>query len=169
MGYSHYYSYNLSSPQFDRLWPKIVEDAGRIVARVQSAGIRLCNPLEGNPHFAGVEFVALNGTIEGVESLIIFRDVPATYWTQPRNGSLSGIVKTGRQPYDLAVTAVLLRCQMLLPHVFAIASDGAWDEEWLYGATGPMPGGLGARTVVAELFGNAPTTSPFDHKRALLL
>lgn len=171
MGYSHYYSYDLTNPQFHRVWPKIVKDTDRIITRVQDAGIRIGNSQAGNPHWAGVEFIALDGDSDDLagEELYIFRKVPPTYRPQPRNGSINHVIKTGRRPYDLAVTAVLLRCQMLLPAAFAIHSDGAWDEEWLYGATGPMPGGLGARTVVAELFGDAPTASPFDRARALLL
>jgi hypothetical protein len=173
MGYCHYYSYDLTNPEFDGAWPEIVKDTLRIITRVQDAGIRLSYAMEGGSHLAGVELIALNGDmtnddLQG-EDLVIFREVPPTYSKQPQNGTFSWIVKTGRRPYDLAVTAVLLRCQMLLPAAFAIYSDGAWDEEWQYGATGPIPGGRGARAVVDEIFGDAPTACPFDRERALLL
>lgn len=171
MGYCHYYSYDPTNPRFDSVWPKIVADTDRIIARVRNAGIRIGNCLAGNAQWAGVDFIALDGDSDDLAGpgLVIFREVPPTSWSQPRNGSISEVIKTGRRPYDLAVTAVLLRCQMLLPAAFAIYSDGAWDEEWLFGATGPFPGGLGARAVVAELFGDAPTACPFDRERALLL
>jgi len=172
VGYCHYYGYDLTNPQFDSVWPKIVEDTERIITRVRDAGIPIGNTRAGNPRWAGVEVIAFDGGDSddlGGPGPVIFRVVPPTYWQQPRNGSISEVIKTARLPYDLAVTAVLLRCHMLLPAAFAIHSDGAWDEEWLYGATGPIPGGLGARAVVAELFGDAPTACPFDRERALLL
>jgi hypothetical protein len=60
------------------------------------------------------------------------------------------------------VASVLLRLALLLPDVVAIASDGRWDREWAYGAQAfdaGQPTGLGARTVVAELFDVAPVDS----------
>jgi len=59
------------------------------------------------------------------------------------------------------VSAVLLRCTLLLPYAFAIASDGAWDREWADGATlGAATPRLGARPLVADLFETAPGGSP---------
>lgn len=68
---------------------------------------------------------------------------------------------TSRKPYDLAVSAILLRCTLLLPQAFAVASDGAWDAEWAHGATpGTTAPRLGARTVIANLFDVRPPASP---------
>lgn len=53
--------------------------------------------------------------------------------------------KTGRSPYDLAVTAVLLRASQ---HI-RLSSDGFWDAEW-------RP----ARDLIHGLFGADTSTSP---------
>lgn len=175
MGYAHYFSYNLSDPEFDRAWPVIVEDSLRIMAHVEAAaGIRLASARGiSHPSYAGIDLFALEGDPDDheqtSETLALFRQLPPGHWRPLQDGWLSSMVKTGRLPYDLAVTAILLRCKMLLPDAFALHSDGGWDKEWLYGATGPMPGGLGPRAVVAELFGDAPADSPFEREKALLI
>lgn len=72
------------------------------------------------------------------------------------------VCKTNRKPYDVAVAAVLLRCTVLLPDVFLIRSDGAWDAEWAHGAAqGNGPALPSARNLVGALFGPVPATSPF--------
>lgn len=42
--------------------------------------------------------------------------------------------KTSRKPYDVAVSAILLRCHQLSPDALDIASDGGSDHEWRHGA-----------------------------------
>lgn len=59
--------------------------------------------------------------------------------------------KTDGQPYDLAVTATLLRCHLLLPEAFLITSEGDWTADW-------QP----ARRLVKRLFGATVTTTPFS-------
>jgi hypothetical protein len=68
--------------------------------------------------------------------------------------------KTNRCPYDLAVATLLLRCRLLLPEVVLVRSDGGWDGEWRHGVM-PDVDGVGARQLVADLFGPVPDASPF--------
>jgi hypothetical protein len=72
------------------------------------------------------------------------------------------VCKTNRKPYDAAVAAVLLRCALLLPGVFLVRSDGAWDGEWAHGAARASGIALpSARDIVGALFGSVPDASPF--------
>ena len=68
-----------------------------------------------------------------------------------------GTCDTGRQPYDLAVTAVLLRCHLLLWADVMVRSDGGWDVEWVCGVRVGQPS---PRHLVTELFGTVPASSP---------
>ncbi|NUT34499.1 MAG: hypothetical protein HOV79_15635 [Hamadaea sp.] len=60
--------------------------------------------------------------------------------------------KSGYRRYDLAVTAILLRCRMLAPGDFRIASDGTWDD-WDTPIADCMPS---TRRLTADLFGPLP-------------
>lgn len=110
--------------------------------------------------------IAVNGSVddeEYCEPLVL-----APRWPGNRqltsDGRVVGFCKTGRHPYDLAVTAILLRCHRLLPDGFAIHSDGAWDTEWRRGNRMPTRD-PSARGIVAELFGDDASDSPFDRDR----
>lgn len=85
-------------------------------------------------------------------------DLPS--WDYDEHGVVRTFCKTERFPYDLAVTAILLRCSSLVPDTFLVHSDGDWTEEWLRDATCP-PTGMSARGLVTDLFGECPTESPF--------
>ncbi|KAE8344839.1 hypothetical protein BDV24DRAFT_126483 [Aspergillus arachidicola] len=39
--------------------------------------------------------------------------------------------KTGRRPYDLVVSTILLRAYVLAPSSFELSSDGNWDNDWV--------------------------------------
>lgn len=63
---------------------------------------------------------------------------------------------TAGKPYDLAVTAVLLRAHQLTPRHIALASDGAWDEHW-----------RAARALLASLFDADSDADPLNPHVAL--
>ena len=161
--HTHYFSYDPDSVPFLQAWPRMREDAERILDRVEAAGVRLWrDPFEGTlpPDY---EVIAVNGTtvddLDG-ETLVLAPRWPPGFRRQPSSGD--GFCKTGRKPYDVAVAAILLRCHRLLPDEFAIRSDGEWDGEWRYGDRMPTPGLFSARDVVAELFGDNATECPFE-------
>jgi hypothetical protein len=86
--------------------------------------------------------------------------VMAPLFTHP-TATAQGMCRTGAKPYDLAVTALLLRCVQLLPDVFALDSDGGWDTDWATGhppASGPI---ASPRNLVGMLFDPYPDASPF--------
>ncbi|MFC6018816.1 hypothetical protein ACFP2T_21720 [Plantactinospora solaniradicis] len=167
MGYTHYFSYAPESAPFRQAWPRMRVDAALILDRVEATGVRLCrDPFEGTmpPEY---EVIAVNGSVDDeqyCEPLVL-----APRWPGSRHltsdGRVVGFCKTGRHPYDLAVTAILLRCHRLLPDGFAIHSDGAWDAEWRWGDRVPSRGLPSPRFLVAELFGDDAPDCPFDRDR----
>ena len=101
---------------------------------------------------------APGGQIQAGEAFQLLAPLPVLPQGQP---TATAFCTTGRKPYDLAVSAILLRCALLLPQAFAISSDGAWDREWAYGATpGAAAPPLGARAVIADLFDLRPPDNP---------
>ena len=165
MGYTHYFSYDPDSEPFIEAFPRMQEDAERILDYVEAAGVRICrDPFDGTlPREYKV--IAFNGSVEDEldrEPLVIMLRWPGPSYRNS-DGRILGFCKTGGfLPYDPAVAAVLLRCHRLLPGGFAINSDGLWDGEWLYGDRKPTTGLLSARIIVRELFGDNDTSCPFD-------
>ena len=160
MGYTHYWTLPPGDPRYAMEWPRIVADARRVVSAVRQRGMVIAGP-DGyrRPMLDVSAGVAFNG--DATTDL----DYETFALAAPGLGgpARTEFCKTGRRPYDLAVTAVLLRCRLLLPDVFLIGSDGDWDGEWLSGVAdvGPLHG-LGARRLVAELFGEVPPDNPFQ-------
>jgi len=160
--YAHRYAYLPGHPAYRAAWPTIVADTRRIFDHVRTAGIVLAGP-DGlrepvcDPH----EDIAFNGdatrSLHG-DPMQLLAPLPR----HPRGIPIAtAFCTTGRRPYDLGVAAVLLRCVLLVPEAFAVASDGRWEVEWAYGAHQPLAGPrTGARRLVADLFDLDPTDSP---------
>jgi hypothetical protein len=161
MGYTHYWTLPPGDPRYAMRWPGIVEDTRRIVDAVRDLGVVIAGP-DGyrRPVLDLSAGIAFNGDATSDLDYDTFALTAPGFGGAPR----TEFCKTGRRPYDLAVTAVLLRCHLLLPDVFLIGSDGEWEHEWLTGAvpdaTGPTAG-IGARRLLADLFGNTPKDNPF--------
>ena len=162
MGYTHYFRYEPDRAGFRDGWARMVDDARRIVERVGAAGV-VIEGFGGKPPVSEVE-IAFGGDEEeelAGESFTIvpnLADLPV--WIPREEGVVRMFCKTERFPYDLAVTAILLRCRLIAPDAFRIHSDGDWDTDWGQDATYP-PTGLSTRGLVAELFGGCPAQSPF--------
>ncbi|MCP2323623.1 hypothetical protein HDA40_002130 [Hamadaea flava] len=149
MGYVHTYGYQPGSDPFAAAWPAIVGDVQTIIAAVAEIGIAVCGPMgTGDPIADLSDGIMLNGDDAAGLSFDGF-DLPAPHHTPgaPADCRVWRFVKTARRPYDLAVTAILLRAHLLAPEVFAIGSDGQWAEEWT------TPPGVNPRDLVARLFG----------------
>lgn len=182
MSYAHAFRYAPRSEPFRRAWPRMVADAARIVGYVASTGVALRSRTGYRaPEFdrSDAGLIAFNGSGRHRERRdpFVIRPTPPDPRRDPLpasryddDGFVSGFCDTDRAPYDVAVTAVLLRCQILAPTAFTIAGAGAWDREWRHGAmiwstdlippvTPPLA--IAARTVVAELFGRTIARCPF--------
>jgi hypothetical protein len=166
MGYTHYWSYTPADPAFAAAWPQICTDTQSIVERVRHLGIAIVGPDGiGAPMLdrRGIRFNGDAVTGGDHESFDLFPPHPSAA------GRQTAFCKTARRPYDLAVTAVLLRLRLLLPEAVTIASDGRWDVEWRHGAAPQRPGtpALGPRTLLETLFGPLPPGCPLRRADAL--
>ncbi|GIM98048.1 hypothetical protein Ato02nite_098410 [Paractinoplanes toevensis] len=144
MGYTHCWRYQPDSRAYAAAWPAIVQDSNHIIAQL-SKRIPIAGPdTTGVPLLSTADGIAYNGG-PGEHGEAFVLAVPGTtarqWW----------FCKTDGQPYDLAVTATLLRCHLLLPEAFLIASEGAWTADW-------QP----ARRLVKRLFGVTVRTVPFS-------
>jgi hypothetical protein len=167
MGYAHYWAYQPTHPDYAAARPTILADTRSIITRITQAGIVVVGPHgTGEPVLDQVDGIAFNGDAHHdrhAETFGLLAPLPPHPAGIP---TATAFRKTDREPYDLAVAAVLLRCRVLLPDIFSIASDGAWEREWAGGAmcwSARHPRQLSARDVVAELFGQVPATSPLRH------
>jgi hypothetical protein len=160
VGYTHYWSIQRSHPVYSTSWPGIIDDTRRIIDAVRATGIGVAGPHgHGQPILDPAEGIAFNGDASIHRDYETFRLAPPA----PEPGHRWAFCKTGHRPYDLAVTAVLLRCRLLLPDVFLLASDGRWDGAWAHSPLADSPGadGTSPRRLVSDLFGDVPATSPF--------
>lgn len=162
VGYTHYYQYIPSHPSFQAGWSRMVADAERIVERVRAAGVLIFGFDDEPP--ASIDRIGFVGDDDNElsgESFVITPKLDDLYPSQhDENGVVRLFCKTERFPYDLAVTAIMLRCRIIAADAFVMHSDGDWAEDWGQPATYPDTG-LSTRGVVAELFGDCPTDNPF--------
>ncbi|WIN00021.1 hypothetical protein ACTOB_003696 [Actinoplanes oblitus] len=123
MGYTHYWQYQPASAAYAAVWPRIVADTRRILTEIGTT-IALAGPDgTGTPLLDLTEGIAYNGARP--DDFETFDLAPPGASDRPW-----GFCKTERRPYDLAVTATLLRCHLLLPDEFGIGSDGNLDSDW---------------------------------------
>jgi hypothetical protein len=160
--YRHRWAYQPNHPGYAHAWPTILADSRRIIEAVRRAGIVVAGP-DGyrRPVLDGREGLDLNGDATSDlagEAFQLLAPLPVLPQGRP---TVTAFCTTGARPYDLAVSTILLRCALLIPHAFAVASDGSWDREWVHGATlGGTAPRLGARAVIADLFGVRPRANP---------
>lgn len=113
MGYTHYWT-----PGKAKLTPKLVEEIESIISHAEAEGIALAGPSGyGEPIVTQAE-VALNGSEELEQDYESFIYSPGDGWT---------FCKTGREPYDAVVGAILLRLLSVGP-LSGFSSDGQFDD-----------------------------------------
>ena len=159
---THSWAYQPSHPAYRTAWPTIVDDARRIIDHVRRLGIVVAGP-DGRSGpildpASGIEFNGDATTDLAGDPFTLMAPLP----DHPRGlPTATAAVTTNRRPYDLAVTAVLLRCALLVPEAFAVASDASWDQwgngspSWPAAAIRHSP-----RRIVADLFDARPAVSP---------
>ncbi|MEV0453782.1 hypothetical protein [Catellatospora methionotrophica] len=155
--YSHTFGADVATDRYRLTWPVLLADTQKILLAVGQLGIGLCGPDGfGAPVLDTLSGIAVNGdaaTGRHGTPLLLSPPLVQGRSVPPRTGTCH----TRRERYDLAVTAVLLRAQVLLGDDFAVRSSGRWDVEW---NEGPRRGLPGARQLVTELFGGVPSRSP---------
>jgi hypothetical protein len=147
MGYTHYWTYGPGSAGYRNAWPQIVRDTAVILGHLGSS-VALAGPVGTGAPTVDPAGIAFNGAVP--------HDYDTFELSAPAGGEpLWDFCKTGRRPYDIAVTAVLLRCHLLLPDGFRINSDGRWNSDWYQ-----------ARALVQRLFDMRATDDPFTDTTA---
>ncbi|KAK1829155.1 hypothetical protein QBC39DRAFT_373978 [Podospora conica] len=140
MGYTHYWT--LPSPkQWQQAFPQLVSDALLIAQSLPNIPLCLTYGEETEPPLFSVDHgIRLNGRDWSHEDFVLTRTREASF----------KFCKTARKPYDVVVTAILLRASMIAG--LEVRSDGDWDE-W-----------MGAREVVAKLWPGEEVECPWDLK-----
>jgi hypothetical protein len=160
---THSWAYQPSHPAYRTAWPTILADTRRIIEHVRRLGIVIAGP-DGRraPVLDLAEGIEFNGdatTDLAGGSFVLLAPLPS----HPRGLPTANASCTTRsKPYDLAVTAVLLRTTLLVPEAFAVASDALWHGEWTNGSPLWPAAAIrhSARRVVADLFDTRPVASP---------
>jgi hypothetical protein len=139
MGFTRYHRIDTEHPDFVAAWPQLVRDARAIVKAVRRQGIRVRGgdgegaPLITSERTASSDegctdvvfasgVIWFNGDRASDEDCETFGLWPGM--NQPRE---NWFTKTEACPYDVAVSAVLLRAKALAPTAVAIGAD-VWDE-----------------------------------------
>lgn len=173
MGYTHYWGYDPINPQYIAAESMLFEDARKIIKAAKRRGIYTTSPWRRNNAIVSDAGIALNGwpPYGSTEDPCKFYEEsfvlgPLDYYTTlgvPHEtdsdslkrakqeyritGKIFRSCMTGRKPYDLVVTAILLRASELMGDVFQVSSDGCWDDP---------NGWLPAREFYARVFHTDP-------------
>lgn len=148
MGYTHYWTYDPKSEEFQKGLLMLLPDAKLIIDRAEARGIYVRGKAGANPVTEGG--IWFNGAAPPCvrdqekyehETFVMESSHPWLYaqeseWDEwlkegyDTNGHHFVFCKTARKPYDLVVGAILLRAN----HLFGldVSSDGNWDtaDEW---------------------------------------
>jgi hypothetical protein len=146
VSYTHYWSYRPASAAYRAAWPQILRDATRIVEHVGKT-VNIAGPDGTGAPLLNHTGIAFTGAFPDDE---YFELVPPD-----DGGQVWAHCTTAPQGCDVAVTAILLRCHLLLPAEFRINSNGRFDSDW-----------LPARHLVRQLFRITSATIPFTSTAA---
>jgi hypothetical protein len=133
MVYTHYWAYQPDSPQFTAIFPRLVADSRDILAHLSGQGGSLAGPTGVGEPLLNEAIIAVNGTRpQSGENFVLAAGSGSGIAAHTLDGTAFRMdwCQTRRQPYDLAVTAILLRAAQLAPRHVALASDGSWLREW---------------------------------------
>ena len=133
MVYTHYWAYQPDSPQFTAIFPRLVADSRDILGLVSYRGVQLAGPIGiGQPLLNG-SIIAVNGMRpESGENFVLAPGSGSGVTAHTEDGTAFRMdwCQTRRQPYDLAVTAILLRAAHLAPRHVSLSSDDSWPCDW---------------------------------------
>lgn len=133
MVYTHYWAYQPDSPQFTAIFPRLVADSGDILAHLADRGVQLAGPTGIGEPLLNEAIIAVNGTRpESGENFVLAPGSGSGITAHTEDGTAFRMdwCQTRRQPYDLAVTAILLRAAHLAPRHVSLSSDGSWPFGW---------------------------------------
>jgi hypothetical protein len=131
MGYTHYW--NVIEPAvIEEKFAQFVEGATQIIHTALEAGITVTD-------------------IEVSENKVVFEGQVETFYFE-KVGESFNFCKTGQEPYDTVVTAVLIHAKKVFGKALKVSSDGNWaewsDGRLLYETV------YDVQPTVGEVFGN---------------
>lgn len=133
MVYTHYWAYQPNSPQFTAIFPRLVADSRDILGHLSDLGVSLAGPTGIGEPLLNEAIITVNGTRPDTgENFVLAPGSGSGIAAHTTDGTAFRMdwCQTRRQPYDLAVTAILLRAAQLAPQHVALASDGSWQHDW---------------------------------------
>ena len=151
MGYSHYFSRNLTASNNAEAYNKFRNGVEQIIAQATREGIEIA---DGQGQTLGgwdasETRVSFNGLDDQAHETFSFDAVcPEQKSYNTQSPMYFDFCKTAEKPYDVVVTASLLLLKDCYGDAVDISSDGYWSE-WLNG-----------RELYKRVFGNDPK-SPF--------
>ena len=145
MVYTHYWAYQPDAPSFATVFPQLASDTRLILSHLPARGIAPAGPTGIGKPLVNNSIIALNGVRPDSGENFVLAPGAGSGLTERTHAGASfrlDYCQTRHLPYDLAVTAVLLRAQQLAPSDLVLASDGSWRDDW-----------YSAQTLLSELFG----------------
>jgi len=129
MGYTHYWKHSARFTKDE--WATIQADVSAVLAAAAATGVALGDTMgdaKSDPIAAAVNdphTIGFNGLAdESLETFLIYKDRrPLEDW-QEKSRHGCDFCKTGREPYDVAVTACLVYLDSYFPKKFSADSDG---------------------------------------------
>jgi len=131
MGYTHYW--NVIEPAvIEEKFAQFAEGATQIIKTAVEAGIKVTD-------------------VEVREDAVVFEGQVETFYFD-KVGDSFNFCKTGQEPYDTVVTAVLIHAKKVFGKALKVSSDGNWaewsDGRLLYETV------YDVQPTVGEVFGN---------------
>lgn len=157
MGYTHSWAYKPDAA-FQTAFEQLARDTSAILSALADQQVPIASWAGyGDPEINNVA-ISFNGTTpNAADTFLLEATGNGTIRHTPTGQSFHlDQCTTSREPYDLAVTAVLLRAHQLTPRHIALASDGLWDKHW-------RP----ARALLASLFDARTDADPLNPHLAL--
>ncbi|HTJ68190.1 MAG TPA: hypothetical protein VL551_11725 [Actinospica sp.] len=148
MVYTHYWAYQPDSTEFTAAFPQLLADAHLILASLSERGVALAGPTGIGQPLLNESIIAFNGVRPNTGENFVLAPAAGsglTEHTEAGEPFKLDYVQTRALPYDLAVTAILLRAHQLAPWSLTLASDGSWEQDW-----------RAARDLLDDLFGTSP-------------
>jgi hypothetical protein len=142
VGFTRYHHIDTEHPQFRAVWPDLVHDTSRIVEAAEARSVSVRGGRgSGPPTMTTEPAIVLGDTLIGVGDMefpsgVIWLNGDQALeedcetfgiWPQMNDPRENWFTKTEHCPYDVVVSAVLLRLKALAPEAARIGCD-FWDD-----------------------------------------
>lgn len=141
MGYTHYWTRPRKNAGSAYMFGKLTLDAKKIIEEAQGQGIRIRNGHgEGEPEF-NEAFFSINGdttvSINGrdlAHETFCWQGIPTVSEWRKDEPETFDFCKTAYKPYDVVITAILIRAKHIYGDCVSVSSDGDWESiHWAFG------------------------------------